>query len=613
MKTILVIDDMDLFREPIAAALRARGFETLTAGDGHSGLRIARNHRPDLVLLDMAMPQMDGLAVLAAMRVDARLKNLPVILLTAVAERDYVVRAAKFGVKHYLLKTQFSLDQLVDRVRQVLEEYGRGESSADEQSPMAAPAGAASAPGSPAGATASVATFTAAASGEPALEAPDSAGPSGDPLQRLKTLKSLLTRSEMLERLDSAGELQGLSPTVSHVLRLTESADSTMEEIARVIKQDYAVAIKILRLANSVAYGRGQAIDTVDKAVGRLGLSQIRQAMLNLNVMHRFTSSGQYGRINGGQFWEHSIGVGIIAAQIARCRSTEEADLAFTMGLVHDLGRLMFAQELGDVYEQVLATADDLGLPLELVESKLLILNHAEAMDRLLHAWKFPKDFIDPIVFHHLSVENIRHVAPKRLVEVATLALADRLCHALVIGHSGNHVLSPFDEYCQALRLEPQVIANIEEVALRETRDLKLALMAESKDGAWTDAREELHEALGGPVRPLVVCDHPRTDAVRLFCDQIRAAGEEAPDVAVVHLTSEGAWTRLSQRLPEMEAQEGVRNLPLIIIAPPQESGRRIEAPPGRPTQFLHSPVVVARLVEALRRAVRRERRAAAA
>lgn len=608
MKTILVIDDMDLFREPIAAALRSRGFETLTAGDGHSGLRIARNHRPDLVLLDMAMPQMDGLAVLAAMRVDARLKDLPVILLTAVAERDYVVRAARFGVKHYLLKTQFSLDQLVNRVRQVLEEYDRGESTSEEECERNGLPAKAALPAIPSDAAVAPA---APAPGSP--EAPECAGTGADSAVRLKSLKSLLTRSEMLERLDGAGELQGLSPTVSHVLRLTDNPDSTMEEIARVIKQDYAVAIKILRLANSVVYGRGQAIDTVDKAVGRLGLSQIRQAMLNLNVMHRFKSSGQYGRLNGGQFWEHSIGVGIIAAQIAQTRSAEEADLAFTMGLVHDLGRLMFAQELGDLYEKVLATADELGLPLEQVESKLLILNHAEAMDRLLHAWKFPKDFIDPIVFHHLSVENIRHVAPKRLTEVATLALADRLCHALVIGHSGNHVLYPLDEYCQVLRLEPQVIANIEQVALRETRDLKLALMAESKDGAWTDAREELHEALGGPVRPLVVCDHPRIDAVRLFCDQIRTAGDETPDVAVVHLTGEGAWTRLSQRLATMEEEAGAKNLPLIIIAPASESSRKIEAPPGRRTQFLRSPVVVSRLVEALRRAVRPEQMAKAA
>jgi len=601
MRTILIIDDMDLFREPIAAALRARGFETLTAGDGYSGLRIARNHRPDLVLLDMAMPQMDGLAVLAAMRVDARLKSIPVILLTAVAERDYVIRAAKFGVKHYLLKTQFSLDQLVDRVKQVLEENARLESDPGAAS---ATEGAAAARANLPGLGGREAPLDSAppAGLDAPLDAEPGAAASADAVTRLKASKALLTRSEMLDRLDGAGELQGLSPTVSHVMRLTDNPDSTMEEIARVIKQDYAVAIKVLRLANSVVYGRGQAIDTVDKAVARLGLSQIRQAMLNLNVMQHFKSSALYGRLNGGQFWEHSIGCGIIAAQIAATRSSEEADLAFTMGLVHDLGRLMFAQELGELYEQVLSTAEELGLPLEQVESKLLILNHAEAMDRLLHAWKFPKDFIDPIVFHHLSMADIRRIAPKRVVEVATLALADRLCHALVIGHSGHHVLHPFEEYCQALNLDPQLIQQIEEIALRETRDLKLALLAESREGVWTDAREQLHESLEELVRPMVVCDNPRLDAVRIFCDQIRDDSIETPNVAVVHLTSEGAWTRLRQRLDQMEDEAGVGHLPVVILTPMTASASHLEPLTGRRTATLHSPVVVPRLVDAFNR-----------
>lgn len=609
MRTILVIDDMDLFREPIAAALRARGFETLTAGDGHSGLRVARNHRPDLILLDMAMPHMDGLAVLAAMRVDARLKNIPVILLTAVAERDYVIRAAKFGVKHYLLKTQFSLDQLVERVKQVLEEHA-GAAGAAGATDAEGPGPAAAADRPAASAAAPAAERDAEASAPSGAEEPAAAG---DPVAALKSCKALLTRSEMLERLDGAGELQGLSPTVAHVLRLTENPDSTTEEIARFIKQDYAVAIKVLRLANSVAFGRGQAIDTVDKAVARLGLSQIRQAMLNLNVIHHFRTSGRYGRINGGQFWEHSIGCGLIASQIAASRSTEEADLAFTMGLVHDLGRLMFAQELGETYEEVQRVADDLGLPLDQVESKLLILNHAEAMDRLLHAWKFPKDFIDPIVFHHQSVENIRRLAPKRITEVATLALADRLCHALVIGNSGNPVLYPFEEYCTALNVSPALVQRIEEIALRETMDLKLALLAESQEGVWKDAREELHAALLSPVRPLVVCDQPRLDCVRLFCEQIRDTEEETPNVAVVHLTSEGARTRLLAALVDMEEEAGVRRLPTVIIAPPGDARSRQGPGDGRACEFLLSPALIPRLLEAFNRLIQPQAQARAA
>ena len=124
MSTILVVDDMAVFREPIAAALRQKGYQTVCAGDGLEALNAAREHPPDLVLLDLAMPAMDGLAVLKAMRADPTLQEIPVILLTAVAERDTVIKAARLGADAYLLKSQFSLDELLGRVRSCLEGDG---------------------------------------------------------------------------------------------------------------------------------------------------------------------------------------------------------------------------------------------------------------------------------------------------------------------------------------------------------------------------------------------------------------------------------------------------------------------------------------------------------
>jgi len=335
MTTILVVDDMELFREPITAALRSRGFEVMTAGDGHSALRRARHQPSDLVLLDLAMPGMDGLGVLASMRADTCLKDLPVILLTAVAERDCVIRAGKLGARYYRLKTQFSIDHLVDRAKHVLaERTSRRERPAETDPSPQQPLRTWSRPPEP-----------------PANGSSAAAAAPEDSLAALKAIRPLIKRSEMHDRIDAAGEMQALSPTVTKVIKLTERKSSTTEEIARAIKQDSAIAIKILRLANSVAFARGQLVDTVDKAVARLGISEVRQAMLNLNVIQHFGATNLCGRVNIGQVWEHSIGCGIIAGQIATQRAPEEADIAFTMGLVHDLGRLLFMQELGETYE----------------------------------------------------------------------------------------------------------------------------------------------------------------------------------------------------------------------------------------------------------------------
>lgn len=122
MSTILVVDDMEVFREPIAAVLRARGYRTICAGSGVEGLARLEEQTPDLVLLDVAMPEMDGLTFLRKIRDDVRWAALPVILMTAMLERDCVEATTTLGVRGHLLKSSFSLTEMVAMVRKALGE-----------------------------------------------------------------------------------------------------------------------------------------------------------------------------------------------------------------------------------------------------------------------------------------------------------------------------------------------------------------------------------------------------------------------------------------------------------------------------------------------------------
>jgi two-component system phosphate regulon response regulator PhoB len=120
MKTVLVVDDMAVFRDPIAASLGLAGFKTVKAADGLQGLDALREHRPDLVLLDLSMPNLDGLSVLRAIRRDPVSGQVPVIMLTALTDKKFIIDAAKLGVRDYLLKSRFSLTELAERVRSAL-------------------------------------------------------------------------------------------------------------------------------------------------------------------------------------------------------------------------------------------------------------------------------------------------------------------------------------------------------------------------------------------------------------------------------------------------------------------------------------------------------------
>ena len=120
MSRVLVVDDMAAIREPIAASLKLAGYDVETAAGGHQALAAVRARRPDLVLLDVSMPEMDGMTVLRAMRSNEATAAIPVILLTAESEKKSVLAAAELGARDYILKSSFSLPQLLARIRKQL-------------------------------------------------------------------------------------------------------------------------------------------------------------------------------------------------------------------------------------------------------------------------------------------------------------------------------------------------------------------------------------------------------------------------------------------------------------------------------------------------------------
>ena len=120
MKTILVVDDSAVCREPMAAILQSHGYRVLCAADGVQGLELARAEGPDLILLDIVMPKMDGLTMLQALRDDPAHEDRCVILVTSTTDRSCILKARALGVQGYLLKTSFSVDEMLSRVRACL-------------------------------------------------------------------------------------------------------------------------------------------------------------------------------------------------------------------------------------------------------------------------------------------------------------------------------------------------------------------------------------------------------------------------------------------------------------------------------------------------------------
>lgn len=120
MKKILIIEDDKFLRELIARKLGREGYETSEAVDGEEGFKKIKSENPDLVLLDLILPGIDGFEVLSKMKDDVLVSQIPVIILSNLGQKEDVDRGLKLGAQDYLIKAHFTPGEIIEKVRAVL-------------------------------------------------------------------------------------------------------------------------------------------------------------------------------------------------------------------------------------------------------------------------------------------------------------------------------------------------------------------------------------------------------------------------------------------------------------------------------------------------------------
>jgi CheY-like chemotaxis protein len=116
---VLIVDDNETTTEITARMLAGRGYDVMTALDGTRALAMVAERRPDVVLLDIMMPAMSGLEVLAALREGPATRDIPVILLTAKSQDEDVLAGYKAGADYYITKP-FTAQELIYGIKLVL-------------------------------------------------------------------------------------------------------------------------------------------------------------------------------------------------------------------------------------------------------------------------------------------------------------------------------------------------------------------------------------------------------------------------------------------------------------------------------------------------------------
>jgi HD-like signal output (HDOD) protein/DNA-binding NarL/FixJ family response regulator len=422
---ILVVDDMSIFRDPIAASLRLAGFDTLSAANGQEALQAVRNHRPAVVLLDVSMPVMDGISCLRAIRGEPEIAKTPVILFTALSDKKYVLEAGRLGVHDYLLKSSFSLKDLLARVVKYTGPPNKAAGNARtvavaEQPPSTPPA----APEEPA--VTSAASPKAPAAPQPVASAP-------------AALPQLLTREQCVARAQKALAAKTLSGAVAEVVSLAASPRGSVSDLAPLIARDPLLSARVLQAANSAAYvSTRPVVSTIPDAVRQIGVATVRSIAAALGIFDVMPPSAPDG-FNPIRCWQHSFAVAMLCERLVP-KDGGDAGLAYLIGLCHDLGEILFHTHFGKEYGQVIEAQRQTGRRLDEVERAMLGMTRGELVQTIIQCFGLPDAIKEPIRAFH---DGHGSAGASAATLTRVLRLAELYANGLLLASSGRSPIAP--------------------------------------------------------------------------------------------------------------------------------------------------------------------------
>ena len=240
--------------------------------------------------------------------------------------------------------------------------------------------------------------------------------------------------SELLQDILSCSSLPSLPAVAVRVLELTSDPDVRMDELARTIQADQALAAKILRTVNSSFYGLRKRCTSIDKALVLLGLGPVKSLVLGFSLVTA-VGKGDGEGFDYLDYWRRGLETAVSGKLLADCLNLDCADEAFLAGLFQDIGMVAMHRAMGARYEQVLSAVPrhaDLGR----AEIKVFESHHAEIGAALAESWHLPAELVVPVRFHDRPT-----ACPTEYSMTARCVAVGNLVHAVLIAEDPTDIL----------------------------------------------------------------------------------------------------------------------------------------------------------------------------
>ncbi len=200
---------------------------------------------------------------------------------------------------------------------------------------------------------------------------------------------------------DSLTALPTFPKVVQKALAMLDDPNTTMEQLAEILKYDPSLTANILKLTNSALFGLQQQVTSLDTALALLGQQQIREVLIASATMPLLARGTEGYFMHASDMWAHGMGCAIISQHIAEQCGYSEPSVLFTAALLHDIGKTVMHLYVGPRLPEIVARATSEDMAFTEVEWQVLGGDHAVIGADILRKWDFPPDIVRAVRNHH--------------------------------------------------------------------------------------------------------------------------------------------------------------------------------------------------------------------
>lgn len=236
-------------------------------------------------------------------------------------------------------------------------------------------------------------------------------------------MNTSLKREQIAAQLKGINDLPTLPSVFLNIMRIMRNPKVPIKEVAQVVEADPAISMKILRLINSSFYGLSRKIDSVQQAIVLLGSNTLRNVVISVSIFKALEKDDERCGFNRENFWQHSIGCGVVARFIGKRVGMSGDEEGFIAGVIHDIGKVVLDRYFPNEMIAVLNRVRTDNISFYQAERDLISISHMEIGAFLAESWNLPEKLVCVIAGHHKFNPDCPSANLTALIQVSDMVI----------------------------------------------------------------------------------------------------------------------------------------------------------------------------------------------